>query len=150
MMAVRIMAANTTQSGGSSSWCLRLPRAPDKRAVDQDRVGPLEIYRAFRRRMHRKRVGNGDKPGIEGAPRHAQRSLRFQHDCKFRNIKTADVNQRPGAFLRRYRHRMRKGASRKLKGRNGGRSSALDDRRRRFSIGIRAPRCWTCELLAGL
>ena len=38
-------------------------------------------------------------PGIERAPRAAQRLLRFQHDGEFGEIEAADIDQRAGALL---------------------------------------------------
>ena len=128
---VRIMAPNTSQSGGSSSSASSgqaEPAAADQPAIDPDRVGPVEgrsVSPAARAR--RARRASADHAGIEGAARLPQRLVGLQHHREFGKVEAADKDERPGALLGRdapWRARRRRPTSRKVTRRKGGGKSS--------------------------
>src|SRR5215216_2720438 len=86
-------------------------RAADQPAIDADAIGPVDIDRFLRWRVHRECVGERAHPGIERAPSCAQRFLRLQYHGKLCEIETTDMNQRAGAFLRSDAARMGEGVT---------------------------------------
>ena len=102
VVTVRIMAPNTSQSGGCvlcGTFRPRHARAADQPAVDKDRVRPVEGDHLLGRRMHEQRVGERRHPGIESAPREPQRLVRLHDQGELDQIEAADPYQRAGARL---------------------------------------------------
>ncbi len=107
---MRIIAPNTSQSGGSSSLAPLRPGEPpaaDQPAIDADRIRPVDLDRLFRRRMGEQRVDQRHHAGVKRAPRGAQRLVRLQHDGELGEIEAPDIDQRSGALLGRDLDRMR-------------------------------------------
>ncbi len=75
--------------------------AADQRAVDADRVRPVEGDRLFGRRVHRQRIGERGHSGIEGAPGGREPFFRLEHDRELGEIEPPDIDQRAGALRRR-------------------------------------------------
>ena len=73
--------------------------------------GQSKRDRLLRRRMHRQRIGERGRAGIDGAPRLPQRLVRLQHHGELREVEAADMDQRAGALLGCDRGRMRHGVA---------------------------------------
>ena len=87
------------------------PRAAQQSLVEQDGVGPDELYLALRRAMRGNGVGKRVHAGKERPPRRGQRLVGLEHDGEFDQIVAAHPDQRGGARLARDLAAMRKGVA---------------------------------------
>ena len=107
------------------------PHAADQPAVDADRVGPVEVDRLFRRRMHRQRIGERGRAGIDDAACLPERLVGLQHDGELGEVEAPDMDQRAGALLGRDLGRMRHGVADLAQGHEAERRRQIEGRRSR-------------------
>ena len=76
---------------------IELVRFVDQTAIDADCIRPVDRHRLVRRRIGAQGVGQRHHPGMKSATRGAQWFVGFEHNCKLREIKPTDIDERTGA-----------------------------------------------------